>query len=189
LLDTFPSLRGVSARRWAVLWSSASWNGTERWWCRTAGRWSRWPTAWGCPARSSTHLDRPLPGRRPVIGGRPDPPPHQLPASDHRGDRGSHLRAAQGASRVGTPRIEHHLAKGGFQPVPSRSSIHRCLKRHRLVELPRRSRRDPEMRARLPITSSVESSLIAPSVSNGVPPCLLGSSQISEVSSDSLEPA
>ena len=44
----------------------------------------------------------------------------------------------------GPRRIEHHLAKAGVDPVPSRSSIYRCLKRHGLVELRRRRKRRDE---------------------------------------------
>src|SRR5207244_7641603 len=46
----------------------------------------------------------------------------------------------------GPRRIEHHLAKEGVDPVPSRSSIYRCLKRHGLVELRRRRKRREEFR-------------------------------------------
>ena len=35
----------------------------------------------------------------------------------------------------GPRRIEHELARPGIDPVPSRSSIYRCLKRHGLIEL------------------------------------------------------
>jgi transposase len=38
----------------------------------------------------------------------------------------------------GARRIEHQLAKRGIEPVPGRSSIYRCLRRHGLVELRRR---------------------------------------------------
>ncbi len=41
----------------------------------------------------------------------------------------------------GPRRIEHHLARQGSDPVPSRASIYRCLKRHHLVKLRRRRRR------------------------------------------------
>src|SRR5438132_2421616 len=46
----------------------------------------------------------------------------------------------------GPRRIEHQLAKAGVSPVPSRSSIYRCLKRHGLVELRRRRKRRDEYR-------------------------------------------
>lgn len=46
----------------------------------------------------------------------------------------------------GPRRIEHQLAKAGVDPVPSRSSIYRCLKRHGLVELRRRRKRRDEFR-------------------------------------------
>src|SRR5436309_8839059 len=35
----------------------------------------------------------------------------------------------------GPRRIEHELGRAGFDPVPSRSSIYRCQRRHHLVEL------------------------------------------------------
>src|SRR5918996_4183167 len=40
----------------------------------------------------------------------------------------------------GPRRIEHELRKAGTDPMPSRSSIYRCLKRHALIELRRRRR-------------------------------------------------
>jgi transposase InsO family protein len=46
----------------------------------------------------------------------------------------------------GPRRIEHQLAKAGVNPLPSRSSIYRCLRRHGLVELRRRKRRRDEFR-------------------------------------------
>ena len=41
----------------------------------------------------------------------------------------------------GPRRIEYHLARNGFEPVPSQASIHRCLKRHNLIQLRRRRKR------------------------------------------------
>jgi transposase InsO family protein len=46
----------------------------------------------------------------------------------------------------GPRRIEHQLARLGIEPVPSRSSIYRCLKRHGLIELRRRRKRRDEFR-------------------------------------------
>ena len=46
----------------------------------------------------------------------------------------------------GPRRIEHQLAKAGVKPVPSRSSIYRCLRRHGLIELRRRRKRRDEYR-------------------------------------------
>jgi transposase InsO family protein len=46
----------------------------------------------------------------------------------------------------GPRRIEHQLGRSGVDPVPSRSSIYRCLKRHGLIELRRRRRRRDEFR-------------------------------------------
>jgi transposase InsO family protein len=46
----------------------------------------------------------------------------------------------------GPRRIRHQLAKLGVDPVPGRSSIYRCLKRHALIELRRRRKRREEFR-------------------------------------------
>jgi transposase InsO family protein len=46
----------------------------------------------------------------------------------------------------GPRRIEHQLAKKGVDPMPSCSSIYRCLKRHNLVELRRRKKRRDEFK-------------------------------------------
>jgi transposase InsO family protein len=46
----------------------------------------------------------------------------------------------------GPRRIEHQLRRSGMEPVPSRSSIYRCLRRHGLVELRRRRKRREEFR-------------------------------------------
>jgi transposase InsO family protein len=46
----------------------------------------------------------------------------------------------------GPRRIEHELMRAGVEPVPSRSAIYRCLKRHGLVELRRRRKRRDEFR-------------------------------------------
>ncbi len=46
----------------------------------------------------------------------------------------------------GPRRIEHHLARVGADPPPSRSSIYRCLRRHGLIELRRRRKRREEYR-------------------------------------------
>jgi transposase InsO family protein len=46
----------------------------------------------------------------------------------------------------GPRRIEHHLRQAGMDPVPSRSSIYRCLRRHGLIELRRRRKRRDEYR-------------------------------------------
>jgi transposase InsO family protein len=44
----------------------------------------------------------------------------------------------------GPRRIEHQLDRAGTCPVPSRSAIYRCLKRHQLIELRRRRKRRDE---------------------------------------------
>ena len=46
----------------------------------------------------------------------------------------------------GPRRIEHQLSRRGVHPLPSRSSIYRCLRRHGLIELRRRKRRRDEFR-------------------------------------------
>jgi transposase InsO family protein len=46
----------------------------------------------------------------------------------------------------GPRRIEHHLGRLGADPVPSRSAIYRCLRRHGLIELRRRRKRRDEFR-------------------------------------------
>jgi len=46
----------------------------------------------------------------------------------------------------GPRRIEHQLGRLGLDPVPSRSAIYRCLKRHGLIELRRRRKRREEFR-------------------------------------------
>lgn len=46
----------------------------------------------------------------------------------------------------GPRRIEHRLARRGVDPVPARSSIYRCLRRHGLIELRRRRKRRDEFR-------------------------------------------
>jgi transposase len=46
----------------------------------------------------------------------------------------------------GPRRIEHQLARAGLDPVPSRSSVYRCLRRHGLIELRRRRKRRKEFR-------------------------------------------
>jgi len=46
----------------------------------------------------------------------------------------------------GPRRIEHQLTRDGVDPVPSRSSIYRCLKRHGLIQLRRRRKRRDEYR-------------------------------------------
>jgi transposase InsO family protein len=46
----------------------------------------------------------------------------------------------------GPRRIEHQLGRLGADPVPSRSAIYRCLKRHGLIELRRRRKRREEFR-------------------------------------------
>jgi transposase InsO family protein len=46
----------------------------------------------------------------------------------------------------GPRRILHELGRAGVDPLPGRSSIYRCLKRHNLVELRRRKKRRDEFR-------------------------------------------
>jgi len=46
----------------------------------------------------------------------------------------------------GPRRIEHQLSRLRLDPVPSRSAIYRCLRRHGLIELRRRRKRREEFR-------------------------------------------
>lgn len=46
----------------------------------------------------------------------------------------------------GPRRILHELGRKGVDPLPGRSSIYRCLKRHNLIELRRRKKRRDEFR-------------------------------------------
>lgn len=46
----------------------------------------------------------------------------------------------------GPRRILHELGRRGVDPLPGRSSIYRCLKRHNLIELRRRKKRRDEFR-------------------------------------------
>ena len=46
----------------------------------------------------------------------------------------------------GPRRILHELGRKGIDPLPGRSSIYRCLKRHNLIELRRRKKRRDEFR-------------------------------------------
>lgn len=46
----------------------------------------------------------------------------------------------------GPRRILHQLGKQGIDPLPGRSSIYRCPKRHNLIELRRRKKRRDEFR-------------------------------------------
>jgi transposase InsO family protein len=73
---------------------------------------------------------------------RPASCPHQIPPETEA--RICELRRQHPG--WGPRRIEHQLAKAGVDPVPSRSSIYRCLRRHGLIELRRRRRRREEFR-------------------------------------------
>jgi transposase InsO family protein len=74
----------------------------------------------------------------------------------HRPDGCSHQIAAELEAIIceirrqhpgwGPRRIRHHLARNGIEPVPGRSSVYRCLKRHNLIELRRRRKRRDEFR-------------------------------------------
>ena len=46
----------------------------------------------------------------------------------------------------GPRRILHQLGRQGVEPLPGRSSVYRCLKRHNLIELRRRKKRRDEFR-------------------------------------------
>ena len=46
----------------------------------------------------------------------------------------------------GPLRILHELGRKGIDPLPGRTSVYRCLKRHNLIELRRRKKRRDEFR-------------------------------------------
>jgi transposase len=46
----------------------------------------------------------------------------------------------------GPRRILHELGRQGVDPLPGRTSVYRCLKRHNLIELRRRKKRRDEFR-------------------------------------------
>jgi transposase InsO family protein len=73
---------------------------------------------------------------------RPSTCPHELPAELQA--RICELRREHPG--WGPRRIEHQLRRDLVDPVPGRSSIYRCLKRHGLVELRRRRKRRDEFR-------------------------------------------
>jgi hypothetical protein len=74
------------------------------------------------------------------LPGRPLPSSQRLPAPDRRGGGGAdELRREQPG--WGPRRIEHQLARREIDPVPARSSICRCLRRHGLIDLRRRRKR------------------------------------------------
>jgi transposase InsO family protein len=73
---------------------------------------------------------------------RPVSCPHQVPA----GTEATICEMRREHPGWGPRRIEHQLSRSGLDPVPSRSSIYRCLKRHGLIELRRRRKRRDEFR-------------------------------------------
>lgn len=73
---------------------------------------------------------------------RPASCPHQIPSEIE----ASICELRRQHPGWGPRRIEHQLARMGADPVPSRSSIYRCLKRHELIELRRRRKRREEFR-------------------------------------------
>lgn len=73
---------------------------------------------------------------------RPSGCPHQIPAEIE----ATICELRREHPGWGPRRIEHQLARDGLEPVPGRSSIYRCLKRHGLVELRRRRKRRDEFR-------------------------------------------
>lgn len=73
---------------------------------------------------------------------RPNSCPHQIPGETE----ATICEMRREHPGWGPRRIEHQLARVGLDPVPSRSSIYRCLKRHGLVELRRRRKRRDEFR-------------------------------------------
>jgi len=73
---------------------------------------------------------------------RPSACPHQIPAQTE----ALICEPRREHPEWGARRIEHQLVKQGIEPVPGRSSIYRCLRRHGLVELRRRRKRRDEFR-------------------------------------------
>jgi transposase InsO family protein len=73
---------------------------------------------------------------------RPNSCPHQIPGETE----AAICEMRREHPGWGPRRIEHQLARAGVDPVPSRSSIYRCLRRHGLVELRRRRKRRDEFR-------------------------------------------
>jgi transposase InsO family protein len=73
---------------------------------------------------------------------RPDSCPHQIPPETE----ALICELRRQHPGWGPRRIEHHLAKAGVDPAPSRSSVYRCLRRHGLIELRRRRKRRGEFR-------------------------------------------
>ncbi len=73
---------------------------------------------------------------------RPSTCPHELPAEI----QATICELRREHPGWGPRRIQHQLARHGTGPVPARSSIYRCLKRHGLIELRRRRKRRDEFR-------------------------------------------
>jgi transposase InsO family protein len=96
---------------------------------QTVHRWLRRYEAGGLPALVDASC-------------RPQGCPHRMPA--HVEERVVALRAAHPG--WGPRTIGHHLALEGCSPPPSRSSVYRCLVRHRLIDPQRRRRRREDYR-------------------------------------------
>ena len=73
-------------------------------------------------------------------------PPGDLPAPDAARGRGAHRRAALEHPGWGPRTLRHYLAREELSPLPGRSSIYRCLVRHRLIEPQKRRRKREDYR-------------------------------------------
>src|ERR687891_151943 len=127
-------------------WSCRSWSsGTKPFWpwCRTAGRLPRFPHASACRDKACTRgIARYERGGLAALADRSHRPsacPHQITPETE----AVICELRREHPGWGPRRIRHELARCGVDPVPGRSSIYRCLKRHALIELRcRRKRRD-----------------------------------------------
>jgi transposase InsO family protein len=110
-----------------------------------AGRSWRSPGAWVSRQSVHTWIARYEGGGLGALADRSHRPascPHQIPPETEA--RICELRRQHPG--WGPRRIEHQLGRAGIEPVPSRSSIYRCLRRHGLIELRRRRKRREEFR-------------------------------------------
>ena len=98
-------------------------------------------------APERAHLDRPLRAGRPGGARRSLPPARELSRTRPTPETQALIcELRREHPGWGPRRIEHQLGRLGVDPVPSRSAIYRCLKRHGLIELRRRRKRRDEFR-------------------------------------------